>query len=571
MVVWFHKRFCPPLLCKWGFIGFLVVVWSHVVSAQVTFMAVGDVMMDRGIRTMMKQKGVDAPFEHITPWIQQGDIAMFNLETAVVDSGDGHPLLKRFSFRADPSFLKGLTHAGFNLAHLANNHTIDYGKEGLMTTIRHLKANGIHHMGAGENEQEAFRPSLLRVKGQTFAFFGMLEFLLEGTTFLPEKPYPAYGSIDQLCRLIEQYRDYVDYVVVSFHWGKEFQHQPTRQQEQFAHRVIDAGADLVLGHHAHVLQPMALYKNKWIVYGLGNFVFDQSGITTSSSAIFTCDFKDGQVLHPRLIPVYIEKGIPRPATPIERSQILQQMNEISAPYQLSFVQENSCLIPTSAPPVIIQRISIQDMEFQLHQNSITAYHPIHGEAKLVIKGDYTFKMGVAGATGKRIYIYALLQKGQDSGSVLVIYPFSIPSYTFLQPSMDRQQGWNPEKLLLMDVDSDGDIELLLLVHKKSRYDTTRQKRIFVFHTNGDHIYPKWLGSKMGNPVIDMYVSPHDTSLWVLEQSYQKSQYQVVSYRWNGFGFDARSLHRRFEDVHQPPDYWYIPLEWEQLDHIETIK
>jgi hypothetical protein len=76
---------------------------------------------------------------------------------------------------------------------------------------------------------------------------------------------------------------------------------------------------------------------------------------------------------------------------------------------------------------------------------------------------------------------------------------------------------------------------------------------------------------MGNPVIDMYVSSYDSSLWVLEQSYQKNHYQVVSYRWNGFGFDAQVLLRRFEDFLQPPDYWFIPLEWEELHQIETLK
>lgn len=307
----------------------LFCVTTYNISAQISFCAVGDILLDRDVRKVIEKNGIEFPFQNIATIINEHDLAFFNMECPLANESDGYPINKRYSFRAEPEYIQGLKYSGFNIASVANNHTIDLGKSGLLKTIENLNTDSIYTFGGGINQDEAFKPLLIEKDGETFAFFGMLEFLLEGTTFNENQPYPAFGQIDRLCNEIRHINSDINNIIVSFHWGQESAVIPTSKQIEYAHKVVDAGADLVLGHHPHVLQSIETYKSKLILYSLGNFVFDNTAKLQKESVIFNCQFKNGQIINPELIPVYIDNCQPSIASIVIKKDILNHLNKVS--------------------------------------------------------------------------------------------------------------------------------------------------------------------------------------------------------------------------------------------------
>ena len=284
-------------VAKYCCLIFLISLLTFKLSAQVSFCAVGDILLDRDVRKVIEQNGVNYPFENISTLINENDLAFFNMECPLVKPSDGYPINKKYSFRAEPEYITGLKYAGFNIASVANNHTIDYGKSGFLKTIENLNKDSIYTIGGGTNQDEAFAPLLIKKDGETFAIFGVLEFLLEGTVFNENQPYPAFGQIDKLCKIIRELNSDIDNIIVSVHWGQENALIPTSKQIEYAHKIVDAGADLVLGHHPHVLQSIETYKDKLILYSLGNFIFDNTGKLQKESVIFRCQFKNKQLIN----------------------------------------------------------------------------------------------------------------------------------------------------------------------------------------------------------------------------------------------------------------------------------
>jgi len=172
-----------------------------------------------------------------------------------------------------PRFAAALPANGIGIVNLANNHMLDYGPTGLASTLKALDAAGVRHCGAGMNEAEAHRPAIVEVNGVRIAFFGYsmtfpTEFFAKADT-----AGTAYPEPDFMPSAIRAWKDSVDFVVASFHWGAEKRKTPKDYQTFFAHLAIDSGADLVLGHHPHVLQGLEIYRNRLIAYSLGNFAF----------------------------------------------------------------------------------------------------------------------------------------------------------------------------------------------------------------------------------------------------------------------------------------------------------
>jgi poly-gamma-glutamate synthesis protein (capsule biosynthesis protein) len=186
-----------------------------------------------------------------------------------------------------------LTWGGFDLVSLANNHLLDCGPEGLLETFGHLEEAGIDYFGAGATFDAAVTPRLASVGDQTVAFCGLLaieERLADGST--PDEatgrkqvadlsrfrgsetaPGTVIATDDHLVQMVTRARSQADIVVVSIHFGIRYHRSPTPLQRKLARAAIDAGADLVVGHHAHIWQPVELYRGKPILYGLGNFAF----------------------------------------------------------------------------------------------------------------------------------------------------------------------------------------------------------------------------------------------------------------------------------------------------------
>ncbi len=505
---------------------------------QVSFSAVGDVLFDRGVRKVIEDNGVKYLFENVQRVISQHDLAFFNLECPIVDSSDGFPLNKKYSFRAEPNSIEGLKYAGFTIASVANNHTIDYGKAGFLKTMELLHANSIFTIGGGTNQQEAFEPLLIEINSETFAFFGVLEFLLEGTTFNKEKPYPAFGQIDSLCKLIRKYNPYIDNIIVSFHWGKENSIFPTSRQVEYAHKVINAGADLVLGHHPHVLQSIEIYQNKLILYSLGNFVFDNSEELQKQSVLFTCKFKEGQIFEPELIPVYINNCRPELARLEIRYEIVEHLKKVSDPFNTNLsLDENSIQIQYYIEKPV-KELESNTIKFNIYSDRIGVINEYDSIFEYPIPDTiYRFKDACLYCEDNIIYIYSIISNIITDKSRIAIFPFVIDRNEFLKPSLDSHDDFNPWKIEIFDVDNDKNPELILGVNKSTRYYKKDENRIFVFNRDKDYIFPKWLGSKVGKPILDFKIDRSTNKLIILEESGGTSSKMVVSYEWNGFGFD----------------------------------
>lgn len=256
----------PPTLADWG--GALPAEDGTVLLA-----AVGDVMLARTVGEYAERYGVDYPFAPVAPALKQADIAMANLECPIALGGDPWP--KTYVFRAHRSTALGLGRSGLNVISLANNHVLDFGVAGLAETVQHVTAQGLAVLGAGMDRAEAERPLVYDIRGVRVAVVAWVSYAPASFAAGDARPGVAYlDDLERMARQIEGAKRQADAVVVILHGGKEYDAMPTAQQQTAAHRAVDAGADLVVGHHPHVLQPAEIYKGKLIAYSLGDFVFD---------------------------------------------------------------------------------------------------------------------------------------------------------------------------------------------------------------------------------------------------------------------------------------------------------
>jgi poly-gamma-glutamate capsule biosynthesis protein CapA/YwtB (metallophosphatase superfamily) len=181
-------------------------------------------------------------------------------------------------FRGPVQALPALKDAGFDVFTLANNHTLDYGWMGLQDTMDALDDHGLKHVGSGVDATEAYTPVYIESKGITVAYIAI-------SRVLPEVSWKAAARHPGVAdgynpagaeKAIGAAKKNADLVVVLVHWGIERAARPDKFQTSLGHRLVDAGADLVIGSHPHVLQGFEFYKNKWIAYSLGNFVFNST-------------------------------------------------------------------------------------------------------------------------------------------------------------------------------------------------------------------------------------------------------------------------------------------------------
>jgi len=256
----------------------------------ITIAAVGDLMLGGRAEPFLKEFGPDYPFADVMPVLSRADVVVGNLESSI--SSRGAPVEnKKFTLRAGPIAGQALKKAGIRVVTLANNHSMDFGPLALGDTLTALAENDILYSGAGMGLDEARSPALLKVKGRTIAFLSYsLTFPLDFFAS-PGRPGTAPGYADFVRSDIEKVRPLADLVVVSFHWGAELMTAAKDYQVELGHKAIDWGADLVLGHHPHVLQELEVYQGRIIAYSLGNFVFGSESNRTNDGIILLLTFR----------------------------------------------------------------------------------------------------------------------------------------------------------------------------------------------------------------------------------------------------------------------------------------
>jgi len=227
-----------------------------------TILLVGDIMLDRGVEDLIKQNSIYYPFQKINHFLRGIDIVFGNLEGPVVNNPPEFPA-NSLKFAFSPEVIKGAFWSNFNLFSLANNHTPDMGKEGLEETKKWLRKYGI-----------AFVGDPLSVSSDNLNS----SFIRDNITFLAfNQIFPFIVKEEEIITTIKTVKSLNpdNFLIVSMHWGEEYKLVNSPAQQRLAHKIIEAGADLIIGHHPHVVQNIEKYQGKLIFYSLGNFIFDQ--------------------------------------------------------------------------------------------------------------------------------------------------------------------------------------------------------------------------------------------------------------------------------------------------------
>jgi poly-gamma-glutamate capsule biosynthesis protein CapA/YwtB (metallophosphatase superfamily) len=306
---------------------------TETTRAELRVAAVGDIMLGGTAAPELQKYGYDYPFEQVKTLLQQAQIVFGNLEGPLTDDGTADQN-KKYVFRSPPQKVApALAHAGFNIVSLANNHSLDYGPQGLEDTRVALEKAGIQPVGAGRNEAEARTPVYVKAGGVTVAFLAYSLVFPEEFWAGPDKPGTAFGHEENVRADVAAARHKADIVVVSYHWGQEGKTDLRDYQTLLAHAAIDAGATVVLGHHPHILQGVERYRNGVIVYSLGNFAFGSYSNTATRSVIALLTFRDKQLRELRLVPINVNNVEvvfqPKPLVGRDAADVVAQIQLLS--------------------------------------------------------------------------------------------------------------------------------------------------------------------------------------------------------------------------------------------------
>lgn len=270
----------------------------------------GDILLDRGCRRVIERHGADALFSpSADSLLASADVAVGNLECPVTLQRT--PSMKRFVFRAEPAWLSTLRRHGFTHLNLANNHSVDQGRGGLVSTVANVRAAGITPVGAGDSLAEAARPVLLATSPRRVYMLASLRLSLENYMWLPDRPCVSQEPFDSLVARVAALRraDPSAVIIVSLHWGAEHTLHPVPGQRREARRLVDAGADCLVCHHTHTLQDVETYRGRKIFYSIGNFIFDQAAPINTRACCVAVDVWD-EGLSIRELPVSISRCVP---------------------------------------------------------------------------------------------------------------------------------------------------------------------------------------------------------------------------------------------------------------------
>lgn len=298
---------------------------------KISLSFVGDLLVADYVSAITDKEGYPFLYKPSMLYLSEPDLTAGNLEFPITTRGvpvEGTP----YVFKGSPDVLPAMRDAGFDIMSLANNHALDQGVEGMLDTMNYLDEAGISHMGAGNNDTEAFAPVIKEVRGIKVAYIGLSR-VVPFSSWKADKNVAGVAESYDTRRALEavaKAKKDADIVVVMVHWGKERVDQPEPYQKDFGKQYIDAGADLVIGSHPHVLQGFEMYKGKWIAYSLGNFIFtsypkETAGETGVLDAICTKSGDCEMTFHP----MFTVNAQPTPLEGEKAKAVLDRLSSIS--------------------------------------------------------------------------------------------------------------------------------------------------------------------------------------------------------------------------------------------------
>jgi len=300
------------------------------VTAPVTLAFAGDVHFEGDVRATLLSRSRTV-LGAMAPTLGGADLAVVNLETAVTDRGAAQP--KQYVFRAPVSAFEALANGGVDVATMANNHGMDYGVEGLRDSLAAARHARFPVIGIGLDDDQAYRPYRATIHGDRVAVIAATQVLddqlVSAWTAGPHKPGLASAkTVPRLLEAVRQARASADTVVVFLHWGVELVGCPTHAQRRLARQLVDAGADVVVGSHAHRLLGGGRLGSAFVDYGLGNFAWYASSDVTSQTGVVLVTVRGRKVVGYRFVPAYIRDGSPYPLAGGERSAALGSWKQL---------------------------------------------------------------------------------------------------------------------------------------------------------------------------------------------------------------------------------------------------
>jgi poly-gamma-glutamate synthesis protein (capsule biosynthesis protein) len=486
----------------------------------VSVIAVGDTLLGRGISDEAD------PLQEAAGWLSDADIALANLEGVLVDSGTARPGLEGepqpILLGASPDATGHLVRAGFDIMSLANNHSLDYGEEGLLESVNHLQEASIDVLGL-MGEGVTADPLIREVDGLRLAF---LAFNAVGDPH-PElvcppdgecSPRPAIWDPLASAKAIAKARAAADAVIVSIHWGFEYQSRPDPGQERIAHALLDAGADLIVGHHPHVPQDITIQENRVIAFSLGNFLFDQGQGETAHGVALRPFFDKKGLRALQALPLQAGPR-PRIATMAEAKTWLSQLlPPVSDADWITYVCEVDGCTVMDAPPTDEADPSA-DGRFFSGQIDLTG----DGNPETVRR------------EGEQIKVY-------EEGAAV----------------WESPPAWRVMNVALGDPNDDGRYEIALAIHQKDAAGYDRSQPYLVGYRGG-HYDLLWGGRPLADPIQELAVGDVDgdgiDELVVIEELADGSAQALSVWRWSGWTFTLvwRSEHGSFTNLALWPD------------------
>ncbi len=286
-------------------------------------------------------------FDGVRKRLLDSDLVIANLESPLTDWSTMTPHKDKADIEtgrdvvlrvASPDAAPALHEAGISVVGLANNHTMDYTERGFRDTLKRLRAAGVSYAGGGKNLAAAEAPLIVEIKGRKV---GILSFSdVVPRYFWAENHRPGIATAkedDRLLAAVRRARPKVDILIVALHWGVQFSQEPSPRQLSLAREAQQAGADLILGAHPHVLQGVGCLGRVPVVYSAGNFVFPTMKASTRRTAIFEFEFSSSRPPVVRLVPAVLDdRGAPQLVEGESRQSILSEMNQLSLPLGLRF-------------------------------------------------------------------------------------------------------------------------------------------------------------------------------------------------------------------------------------------
>jgi poly-gamma-glutamate capsule biosynthesis protein CapA/YwtB (metallophosphatase superfamily) len=318
---------CAPAPARWvtphGSATPSVSAASPTATPEITLTFAGDVHFAQRTLTLL-EKDPQTAFGPVADIFGASDLAMVNLETAVTDRGTPEP--KQFHFRAPSTAFEAILAAGIDVVTMANNHALDYGRVGLDDSLGAAKAAGMPVVGIGEDAAHAYAPFVAEVKGVKIAFLGMSQVAELSGSWAARDDRSGIAMAFNTTKAVAAVKaaaKAADVVVVYMHWGQEYNQCPTAAMKTFAKKIADAGATMIIGTHAHVLQGGGWLGSTYVEYGLSNFLWWYNDAGSNDTGVLRVTLTGTRITKTEFLPAYIDRktGQPIPSTGAEATRI----------------------------------------------------------------------------------------------------------------------------------------------------------------------------------------------------------------------------------------------------------